>query len=106
MREVTEETKEERRYREDSEKIIYWQGTMLKFNRYCVVCYPHDTIFGVTVHEVYPRSQHPTDWWKIPDNGCPLCQEHHDYVHSLSTEEGIKYCKIHMEKCLRGLGRK
>lgn len=106
MRDVTEETKEERLVRQDEEKIIYYQGTMQKFRGFCVVCYPQDTIFGVTVHEVYPRSQHPDDWWLIEGNGCPLCQIHHDYVHNLPSEEAVKYCKIHMEKCLRGLGRK
>lgn len=106
MRDLTTETKEERLAREDGEKEVYYRNTMRKFQGFCVVCFPNYTYLGVTVHEVYPRSQHPTDWWKMEGNGCPLCQKHHDYVHTLPSAEAVKFCEIHMEKCLRGLGEK
>lgn len=105
MRKPTGISKEEERIRADEEKVLYYHQTMKKFGGYCVACYPFDSIFGVTVHEVEPRSRHPNDWWLIPDNGCPLCVEHHDHVHTLSTEAGIKFCRDHMARALQGLGK-
>lgn len=105
MRAPISESKKDEQLRIVEEQKQYYSNTMDRFERFCVVCYPNDTIFGVTVHEVEPRSKHPKDWWLIPDNGCPLCVVHHDYVHTLSLEDGIRFCRENMARCLQGLGK-
>lgn len=105
MRKPVEEDKNYEQLRIVEEKDEYYRAAMEKFNGYCVACYPHSTIFGVTVHEVIPKSKRPKDWWLIPDNGCPLCVIHHDYVHTLPSQEGEEFCRSNMERALQGLGK-
>lgn len=104
MRDPNEETRENRKLRIAEEQKAYYTQVMDKFGRHCVVCFPHDSIFGITVHEIVPRSKRPNDWWEV-ENGCPLCQEHHDFVHLLSARDGEAWCRERMDRCLRILGR-
>jgi hypothetical protein len=86
-------------YREEQE--LYYSKVMERFDGHCVVCFPDADRTGVTVHEIVSRGKNPRGWWLDVDNGCPLCQVHHDYVHTLPSKEREQYCRIHMQKALR-----
>lgn len=67
------------RYKEDKT----YDTVMKLFGGRCVLC---DTSFGVTVHEIVPKSLAPTTWSNV-DNRVPLCAKHHEYVHTLSKRD-------------------
>ena len=88
------------------EQAEYYEKVMRLYDGHCVVCYPDNDLTGVTVHEIDSRAHNPYTWWKNLLNGCPLCQVHHDYVHSLPSAKREEYCRIHMKKAIIALGRK
>lgn len=58
---------------EDDQKIWdYYDGR-------CVVCGEQ----AVTIHEISPKSLNPR--WREFDNRVPLCNECHDWAHSIGT---------------------
>lgn len=105
MRKPVEEDKNSEQLRIVEEQAQYYNEVMKRFDRKCVVCFPYDTIFGVTVHEIIPRSKNPKGWWKDIENGCPLCQYHHDKVHAMPSKEAEEFCRNRMESVLLSLGR-
>ena len=49
----------------------------------CILC---GASFGVTVHELVPKSLAPKTWMKV-SNRVTLCAVHHEYVHRLSRRD-------------------
>jgi len=60
-----------------------WDVVMSMFGGKCVLC---GAVFGVTVHEMTPKSLAPKTWKEI-SNRVPLCATHHEYVHTLSRKD-------------------
>lgn len=86
------------------EQQAFYDSVMKKFGGHCVVCYPDADLGGVTVHEIIPRSKLPHSWWKDINNGCPLCNVHHDQVHNQPAAGREQYCRIHIRKYLASRG--
>ena len=70
---------------------------MRLFGGACVIC---GATYGVTVHEMTPKSLAPKSW-KAIDNRVPLCQEHHDYVHRLSRKDRDEFLLPARERALK-----
>lgn len=60
-----------------------YEIVMKLFDRRCIIC---NSTWGVTVHEITPKSLAPKTWMSI-DNRVVLCNNCHEKIHNLSRKD-------------------
>ena len=60
-----------------------YENVMRLFNSTCILC---RATFGVTVHELIPRSLAPKSWKRIDNRVC-LCNDCHTKIHNMSKKD-------------------
>lgn len=78
-----------------------WEKAMKLFHGQCVLCRSE---YGVTIHEMTPKSLAPKTWKEL-GNRVALCQPCHDWVHRLSKRDRDAYLLPAREKALKYLSQ-
>ena len=80
---------------------VTYDTVMKLFNAECVIC--HAT-FGVTVHEIIPRSLAPKTWHEV-ENRVPLCSVCHEKIHTMSKRDREALLYPARDRALKYSGR-
>jgi len=67
----------------------------------CVLCHAS---FGVTVHEIIPRSLAPKTWMEV-ENRVPLCSVCHEKIHNMSKRDREALLYPARDRALKYLGK-